>query len=202
MKPRSLVRKSLGLGTLEDLTRDQRRTLWPPAQALEEQHLRNCKVLANRYDLIKLMPQNGIVAEVGIYHCEFSEFIMERAAPKELHLIDIDPHSIEMAAHIVPRSIRHLGDSSTVISTFPESFFDWIYIDGDHSIEGARKDLEASRTRVKQFIVLNDYTFLDPSGLTKYGVMEATNEFCIKYDWKVVYLALHGRGYYDVAIAP
>ena len=96
----------------------------------------------------------------------------------------------------------HEGDSSTILSSFPDEYFDWIYIDADHAYEGVCKDIQQGYTKVKPdgMIVFNDYTNWSVCEIIPYGVTKAANEFCIANDWEVVFLALQSLGYHDIAI--
>jgi hypothetical protein len=208
MRVRSQIRRVLGLRSLEDYTMESRRRMWPPALPLETRHLRNCRVLAGRDEILALLPTQSQCAEIGIWQCAFSEKILQTTAPSKLHLVDISPASCNVAQRRFANEIAagrvfvHCGDSSPILFSFPQGYFDWIYIDGDHSYAGAKKDLEASRTRVRSggTIVLNDYIFFSPSDFRKYGVVEAVNEFCVNHDWEIVYFALHPRMYCDIAL--
>ena len=205
---KKLVRKVSGLGCIEDLTVDQRRAMWPPAKALLDQHIRNCRLVENRDVMLEHMPKGAVCAEVGIWKCGYSRKIMEATRPTRLHLFDIDPAAIECANEVFRQEVErgtvatHLGDSAALMASMPDRYFDWIYIDGDHSYEGVKKDLAAALPKLKQggLLAMNDYIYFEPSGFSKYGVMEAVNEFCIEHDFELLYLALHGRMYHDVVL--
>ena len=57
-------------------------------------------------------------------------------------------------------------ESATAASQFAERYFDWVYIDGDHSYEAVLNDLKACYPKVKPegFICLDDYDFSDEHG--------------------------------------
>jgi spermidine synthase len=199
---------SLLVSALEDVSREQRRALWPRAAALEDTELRNCKVLVNRDMILDHMPKNATCAEIGIFEGGFSEKILRVTEPRKLHLLDITNRAVTIARTRFAAEVAsgqaevHLGDSAATILAMPDEYFDWIYIDGDHSYGGVSRDLEAARVKVKPsgVIVLNDYIFFSPVDFCKYGVVEAVNEFCIAHDYEIVYLALEGRLYNDVAL--
>jgi hypothetical protein len=61
-----------------------------PAPRLDGRHVRNCRVVPDRVDLLKTcLPKHGIVAELGTDHGDFAEMILKFSSPKELHIIDI-----------------------------------------------------------------------------------------------------------------
>ena len=204
----SLLRHTLRLGSLEDLTADQRRTLWPPASPLEERHIKNCKVVESREKVLTLLPTGSKCAELGIWKGDFSAMILDVIKPVELHLIDIEQSSIEIVRKRFHSEIdnkkvfTYLGDSASVLASMPDRYFDWVYVDADHSYPAVHNDLKITHQKIKSdgLIALNDYVFFGPSDFAKYGVMEAVNEFCIEMNYEWVYLALQGRGYFDVVI--
>lgn len=185
-----------------------RREIWPFTEKLKNKHIKNCRLVEDRIKMLDLIPKGGVCAEIGILNGDYSRYILDIVKPQNLHLIDIDPKSIKVARKRFEDEIEqnlvevHRKDSSDYLSAMPKETFDWIYIDGDHSYEGVKKDLEAAHSAIKPdgLISLNDYIFFGSSDLAKYGIIEATNEFCIKYDYELVHFALHGRMYNDVTI--
>lgn len=103
-KVRSFIRKITGCASLEDYTPEKRRSMWPGAKPLQEQHIRNCRLIENRYKMLEHMPKDGVCAEIGIMHCDFSEKILELAQPKKLHLVDIAPSTMNRAPEIRSRN--------------------------------------------------------------------------------------------------
>jgi|SRR4030095_2549870 Methyltransferase domain len=205
---RSRIRKALGLRCLEDYTVEERRAMWPPAKMLRQDHLRNCRLVENRDVLLSLMPKNSVVAEVGIDQCLYSEKILNITTPTTLHLVDIAESCIAIAQQKFRDEINrgivrvHKSDSSTFLKSLPDQYLDWVYIDGDHSYSGVKKDLEAVRVKIKSagHIALNDYIYFSASELLKYGVIEAVNEFCLEYGYELLFLAFNVRQYNDVVL--
>ena len=50
------------------------------------------------------------------------------------------------------------GDSSSMLAIHPEGSIDWAFIDGDHSYDGIKKDLEAIYPKMKpdSYILCHD----------------------------------------------
>ena len=178
-----------------------------PAQALTEKETENCRVLPDRNVVLQKMKRGGVVAEVGVQTGRFSRTILDICSPSKLHLIDIDltRHSIdrqfenEIASGIAQ---LHQGDSSSILRDFPDSYFDFVYIDADHSYEGVKRDIQAGISKVKHdgFLVFNDYTYWSPAECMPYGVIQAVNELCLEGEWEMIYFALAYYMYCDVAL--
>jgi len=84
----------------------------------------------------------------------------------------------------------------------PDSYFDMVYIDGDHAYEGAMKDVEAVLPKMKPngVILFNDYTVWSAVSMFHCGVARVVHETCKNHPWKFRYLALQTMMYNDVMI--
>ena len=165
--------------------------------------LSHAQLMSNRHALIRELGIGGVVAEIGTQEGIFSDFILGSTQPDELHLFDIDFSPYHAVGRVDDeRVVLHEGDSSTLLSTFPVDYFDWIYIDGDHSYDGAKADAEIAVTRVKPggTLVFNDFTIWSPAEMIDYGIPYVVSELIRDFDLEVTYLALHPLGYHDIAV--
>ncbi|MBP8926767.1 MAG: class I SAM-dependent methyltransferase [Pseudomonadales bacterium] len=156
--------------------------------------------------LLGMLPKNGVGAEIGVHLGGFSEQILGHAAPRKLILIDPwlyfpDPEyqqswygesgaqgQAEMDQRYEKVCTRfeeqiaagrievQRGLSQDVLAGLPDDHLDWIYIDGDHSYEAVKRDLELSFAKVRNggFIAGDDYQL---GKWWKDGVVRAVNEF-------------------------
>lgn len=154
--------------------------------------------------VVRRMPRRGVVAEIGVDLGDFSEKILTLNRPRELHLID--PWTIEggeyrqrevalesarkldsparfdlvrdrFSSDIAGGSvILHRANSEVAGAEFPDNFFDWVYIDGNHSYEFVRQDLALYFRKLRRggFIVCDDYHH---AGFWNDGVTRAVDEF-------------------------
>jgi hypothetical protein len=168
-------------------------------------------IFDTRDDLIETLPKDMIVCEIGVFKGEFSEKLLTKTNPKELHLIDLfegvvpsgdkdgnnmvyanlnDEYVILNEKYSINPTVRiHKGNSCDILNNFEDDYFGMIYIDGDHSYEGVSKDLEVSYNKVRPggYICGHDYTsemFL--------GVVNAVDEFCKNNNLEINFLTKDG----------
>lgn len=72
----------------------------------------------------------------------------------------------------------HRGYSTEVVKQFEDNYFDFIYIDADHTYEACLQDIKDWYPKVKsgKFLFGDDYRTLTFRGV-KFGVIEAVNKF-------------------------
>lgn len=118
------------------------------------------------------MPKGAIAAEIGVWEGKFSERIVAVTQPKELHLIDpwlyqpefnntgfgrkknesrMDEMFHEVKTRFATNSaVRlHRAMSADALATFPDGYFDWVYIDGNHNEPFVGQDLDLAAIKVK-----------------------------------------------------
>ena len=95
-----------------------------------------------------------------------------------------------------------IGLSAARLATYPDKYFDLIYIDADHSYAGVKQDLNLAKAKLKDegMIVLNDYKMFDHYNYVPYGVVQAVNEFIVRNNWQVCGFALQRDLFCDIAI--
>lgn len=172
-----------------------------PYVLLEDRHIANLRVVLNRNALLQALPPDAIVAEIGVASGDFSKRILRFAKPSRLHLIDAwdDDRYHSGLEQVVTDKMNgeiesgrvsiHRGYSTTILPTFPDHYFDWVYLDTDHTYETTRDELQLLANKVKPggIIAGHDYITGDWKMRNRYGVVEAVNEFCVENGWELVF---------------
>src|ERR1700722_8275794 len=160
----------------------------------------------NRQILLEMLPKNSVCAEVGVHRGDFSARVLKVVNPKEFHLIDpwryeesntykaalyggkarggqaeMDERCESVQRRFDPeirsgRVVIHRDNSNTILGKFPDGYFDWIYIDGNHLYEFVRQDLALSfqKTKPGGYLTGDDY---QAEGWWEGGVKKAVDEF-------------------------
>jgi len=173
--------------------------------AIPQSALSKAQVFADRVSAMRVLPANGKIAELGTQAGWFAEQVMTVLRPRELHLFDLEVDTLRRARPALAEhtSVRlHIGDSSIELAKLPDHYFDWIYIDGDHRLEGVRRDTKVAVDKIKPdgILVFNDYTVWSVLEFTDYGVVPVVNDLLASGEWAMVYIALHPLMYCDVAL--
>jgi len=106
-------------------------------------------------------------------------------------------------AHCGAQVVLEVGFSSEKLATYPDEFFDLIYIDADHSYEAVKQDSDLAKRKLKQggIIVFNDYMMFDHLYAHEpYGIVQVVNEIIVREDWRVYGFAFGSHMFCDIAI--
>jgi hypothetical protein len=145
--------------------------------------------------LLEMMPKNSVCLEIGVSEGLFTEEILAVVEPKKLHLVDpweTAPHvdyyekvCTKFKDRILSGQVEtHRGKSQDLSDHFPGRYFDWIYIDGNHSYKSILMDLELYYPKVKRngFITGDDYSLFKK----RKGLREAVAEVSEKYNMRLI----------------
>ena len=172
---------------------------------LQEIHLKHCALIPNRDLLLQNLPKQSVGAELGVEYGTFSEKIMEIVNPSELHLVDLWKNKSvfqKCKATMTHAKVQmHQMDSLHFLHSRQTNSLDWVYIDTDHGYKVTKSELEESARVVKDngLICGHDYVQIS-SGLRRYGVVQAVNEFCIKHSYEFAFLTNESNRHLSFAL--
>lgn len=155
-----------------------------------------------RHTIAGLLPGRGVGAEIGVFRGAFSRVLFAQTQPRRLFLVDPwqnsprPEHARSWYAEGGPNDMARIhadvvrtfsaapyagrvevvrSASATWLAAQPDASLDYVYIDGDHSLEAVRQDIALSVAKVRPggMIALDDY------GLGQWwgdGVVRAVHE--------------------------
>lgn len=181
---------------------------------LHQKHINNLKIVIDREILLKFLPKNGIVAEIGVDQGDFSNKILSNTHPEKLYLIDTwasTRYNKNKMNYVRRRFQKEIdtgrviiirGKSEIELKIFEDGYFDWVYIDTAHSYQQTVKELELCRLKVKDggIIAGHDYCQGNINKALAYGVVQAVNQFCMKNNWEFILLTHETNRFLSFAI--
>jgi len=172
------------------------------APKLPANALAGTRVFPDRYSMMLALARGPVGAEVGVQQGNFSRFLLDGLDLRTFHLFDMPNAPIRKDVKNAPQVTFHGGDSSTQLAMLPDHCFDWIYIDGDHSYDGVRKDALVALEKVRSggLLFFNDYTPWSPGEAIPYGVIALVNELICDRGLQMSAIALAPHGHFDVAV--
>lgn len=168
-------------------------------------------------EILRRMSGRSIGAEIGVAVGQTSEALLRDSRMSLLYMVDSwaaecdqtenyrasgDWHAhctqAQQDAHYdaAVRSTEFAGDARQIIrktsveaaATFKTGFFDFVFIDADHSYEGCKADIEAWKDKVKVggWLCGHDYGYQpDPDKAWTTGPKKAVDEAVKKYGWNL-----------------
>jgi hypothetical protein len=169
------------------------------------------KTYATRRDLlIEVLPHNAVCAELGVYKGGFASEILEYTRPRELHLFDLWlalPDMIPWLRRTLPSSgevaqrfaeaikcgsvYMHQGLLPRAMNCIADGWFDWVYIDADHSEKGMVGTLHDMDRVIAPggYVVCHDYVPEAERDTVKHyyeGVALAVDRWAEDNGWEMV----------------
>jgi hypothetical protein len=172
-----------------------------------------------RERLLRYLPSQARVAEIGVARGRFSAQIKSTCQPLSLTLIDPwleqdtsiyggdgnnaaqteqDRRFQRVSRRFASRQCQILRKfSADAAGEFDDGSLDWVYIDGNHSYDACLEDLRLWAAKVK-----NDGLILGHDFVPKFGVVEAVRDFIGETGFEVAALTVEHFPTYVIAKAP
>jgi hypothetical protein len=186
-----------------------------PKFDLETKHILNTQLLLDRAFLLENLPKNAVCAEIGVDKGDFTTEILNITSPKKIHLIDAwgDENRYhdglmklvkeKFKSEISENQLKlNVGLSTDILKTFPNEYFDWVYIDTAHTYEVTSEELKIIKDKMKKGGIIAGHDFIKGNWLAafRYGVVEAVHEFCVRENWELLYLTCEVNQHRSFAI--
>lgn len=162
-----------------------------------------------RNDMLDVIPKGGVCVELGVFLGEYSTEILNRINPSKLYLVDIwsgqmtsgdkDGNNIRRIQNmdvVYKDLVKKYSNNNNVevikMSSYEfllnqsNNYFDFVYIDANHSYSSVLKDCEISLDKLKDGGYLAGHDYID-----NYEVKNAVDDFCKKYNQKIETLTLN-----------
>lgn len=172
-----------------------------------------------------VLPPKSKIAEIGVLQGDFSQILHKQFNPYMLYLIDpfdgvvssgdADGNNIqtynmtESYKRVLDRfekaqNVNVLKYESRVLEMFTDNFFDMIYIDGDHSYDGVKYDLNVAYKKIKNngWICGHDLRENPAKCRIKHNfqVERAVWEFCFEKGLYIQYMFMDGCVSYAIPV--
>lgn len=183
----------------------------------------------NRLEMMKYycnLIDHPVLLEIGVFNGDFMELILAHCNIKTIEGVDLfegvtcsgdsDGNNVmylDMAQSFLNLSEKYKqssivkfypSDSSTYMDKQPHQKYDIVYIDGDHSYEGVKKDLKSAYLKIRDggYLMGHDYEMNFEKAKYNYdfGVNKAVDEFCREYHQKLIAKAMDGCVSYCIQI--
>lgn len=179
------------------------------------------RFFSQREDFLKLLPQQSVGVELGVFKGQFSEHILKIVNPRELHLVDVwwtvfgeyypdwgvytehgnltTKEAYDSAMRIVEmygagkKVIVHVGSDLEYLDSLPDDHLDWAYIDSSHEYEHTQQELNLLRRKIKNGGMITGDDWKEEPDHIHHGVCRAVREFCASQRWEIILLDNHSQ---------
>jgi hypothetical protein len=154
-------------------------------------------LINHRIELVKLLPEKSLVAEVGVAEGLFSAELLD-AGVEILYSIDNwktiegvtgdgnfeqsfhDKNYSEATERLSKYGYRSLimkGLSADIANKIPDGYLDMVYLDAAHYYSGVMADLKSYYPKVKSGGIIAGHDFLNKDYMVKEAVMDFTRNY-------------------------
>ena len=175
-----------------------------------------------RVHVLELVPQKRICLEIGVNRGAFSQAILNKAAPRVLHLMDPWPtdqsdeylstyhvnsdmeENYQSVLGIFNQQILsgqvvvHRGYSKDCLGEFGDASLDFIYVDAMHSYEACLADLVSYSVKLKSTGILMGHDFSNTvvGRRKQFGIVRAVHDFLRCSDFMPVMVTIENAPSY------
>ena len=168
--------------------------------------------ILNRGEFPYILNKKGLLGfgvEVGVKHGGFSEYLLQHwrgrclvsvdawrsfASDEYRDLANVSQEEFDRIYENTSRRLGVFGERSRIMrclsveaaATFPDRYFDFVYLDARHDYDGVMEDLIAWAPKICEGGVLAGHDYLN--GVydnTEFGVKKAVDEYADARNWRV-----------------